>query len=314
MSTFNLVRTIMTYTFSVISIIGLITNSITFVIFSRKKFKNTIFSTYFRAFLLFQCLNLIMPVNKMLEFNLNLYFSKISNLTCKLRYFYSFPNYAITAWFLVAISFDRYLSIAFPSKYQFRKSKLFQILTSLVIICYNYCFYIPCWFYYIKETRKNESNETKINLKCISPGIWANMMDLFQSILMPFLIMIFFTSLTIKTIYRSRQIVINSTGLRSKDIKFAVSSITINVLFLIFNLPNFIITLIYDYSDFFVNLNNLFIVLQSFCLFVFYINLSSTFFINLAVNSLFRKEIETILFDCKKANKSKSTTVKTTSV
>ena len=90
MSALILIRTIIAYSYPLITVIGLITNSITFVIFSRKKFKNTIFSTYFCFLLVFQTLNLITPLNKLLEWNFDFYFSRLSNFTCKLRFWFAY--------------------------------------------------------------------------------------------------------------------------------------------------------------------------------------------------------------------------------
>ena len=112
-----LIKEIIVYSFPVITLIGLITNTTSFVIFSRKKFQNTIFSTYFRFFITFQNLNLILPINKILEFNFNIYFSRISNFTCKLRIAFLYVNFAIAAWFLVIISIDRFLAISLPAKF-----------------------------------------------------------------------------------------------------------------------------------------------------------------------------------------------------
>ena len=127
------IKAIIVYSFPIITLIGLITNTITLAIFSRKRFQNTIFSTYFRFFIAFQSLNLILPINKILEFNFNIYFSRISNFTCKLRNFYGYFNLTCSAWLLVAISLDRYLCIAYPSRFLFRKKLLFQILTNQLV-------------------------------------------------------------------------------------------------------------------------------------------------------------------------------------
>ena len=161
-----LVKTIIVYSYPVISLIGLIANSLSFVIFSRKRFQNTIFSTYFRFYLVYETINLILPINKMFELNFGLYFSSLSNIFCKLRQVIGYSGYAIAAWFLVVVSLDRFLSIAFPSKFLFRKKHQFQILTSCFIIGFNYCLYIPFWFYYLKESKIFQS--LSIGLKVIN--------------------------------------------------------------------------------------------------------------------------------------------------
>ena len=149
----------------VITFIGLITNTFTLAIFSRKKFRKTIFSTYFRFYVAIQTLNLIMPINKFLEWNFDIFFSLFTDFTCKLTFYYSNTNHAIAGWLLMIISFDRYLSIVYPAKlFIFRKKSKIQISICIAIIGYHLCVYSPYWFRYLKEiqTHSNKTNETQI--------------------------------------------------------------------------------------------------------------------------------------------------------
>ena len=202
MSALIWLKSIIAYTYPAVSLFGLITNSISFVIFSRKRFQNTIFSTYFRLYLLFQTLNLILlPINKMLELNNNVYFSKISNFTCKLRFFYPNFNLANAAWLLIIISIDRYLSISHPTKFLFKKKYSFHSFVCSSIILFHIFYYVPNWFYYLKEDYKIMNNQTMINLtsiksyKCVSAGVWVEIMGLLQQIMIPFILMGLFTVL-----------------------------------------------------------------------------------------------------------------------
>jgi hypothetical protein len=297
-----LIKTITVYSYSAIAFIGLLTNSLSFYIFSRKRFKNTIFSSYFRFYLVFQTLNLIFPINKIFEMNHASFFSNISNFTCGFRFFFVYVNFAIAAWFLVIISFDRYLSICYPTKYLMRKKTIFQIVVSFILIGFNICFYIPFWFYYIKESVYISTNQTKIiSLRCSSPGIWLEFMDLFQQILIPFFFMILFSLLTAKNVIQSRKINCSTNSKTAiNDRKFAISSITINILFLIFNLPHILLKIINQYSYLYMNDLNLLRAIQSFSYFFVFLNLDSTFFINYWVNSMFKNEFYLILFKGKK--------------
>ena len=310
-----LIKTIIVFSYPIIVLIGLITNSISFMIFSRKRFQNTIFSTYYRCLIICQTMNLILPINKMFESNLNLFLSRISNFVCKLRFFYPNVNLGSSAWLLVAISFDRYLSISYPTKFMFRKQNSFQLLLSLFIICSNLGFFTTKWFYYLKETRVNvtnkANNQTYIadSFKCSSPGIWVQALDLVHLNLLPFLIMILFTSLTARHVFRSRKIIniissssSNKTSFQSNDRKFAIISISINILFLFLNLPQMVLFMINDYTNIFINLKDLYTLLDSFVYFLLYFNLITTFFINFYVNSMFKNELIAFIFNHKSNN------------
>ena len=288
MSLLLLMKKFVVYSFPAITFIGLIINPLSFIIFSRKRFKNATFSTYFRCFILFQTFSLILPINKMFEFNFKIYLDSMSNFICKLKYFYGYFNIANAAWFLVVISIDRYLSITYPVKFLWRKKRLFQILTCLFIIGFNVCLLTPTWLYYIKEI--NEPNDTNVySLFCSSHVVWVDTVEILHQVLIPFLLMILFTCLTSRFVFKSRKIT-NNTKTIKNDLKFTISSISINILFLIFNFPHFLLYMIKEYSSLFDDSINLFKILQSFSYFLLYLNLISTFFINYVVNSIFKKE------------------------
>ena len=289
-----MLKTIIVYSFPAITLYGLITNTISFIIFSRKRFRNTIFSTYHRFYLVSSTFCIVMPINKMFESNLNQYFSQLSDFTCIIRFFFAFVNYAIIAWFLVIISIDRFLGISYPSRFSFRKKLQFQILISFFIILFNLIFYIPYFFYHLKEIQVNQTNSTDLNsYECVAPGLHVVLMDLFQSTVIPSCLMIIFTIFSIRIVFKSRQSTsINS--IRSKDIKFVLGSIIINVLYILFNLPYYFVAIIKDYTNLFDNLIDLYKMLDSFTYFLFYVFLGFSFFVNYFVNSMFRKELEII--------------------
>jgi hypothetical protein len=280
-------KNIVIYSFPAITFIGLITNSLSFIIFSCKRFQKTIFSTYFRLYLVFVSISLILSINKMLESNFNIYLSKISDIACKLRVFFSYVNYPIAAWLLVVISLDRYLTIAFPVKFSFHKRFQFQMLICCFIVGFNFCIFIPYLFNYLQ---KIESNGT-IQIKCTTLNIWVELIDYLESTLIPFCLMIIFTSLTIKTVFDAR----NSTSIKPKDMKFAVSSIIFNIIFLFFNSPVLLLSLMKNYTHLFVNLSDLYEFLNSLSLFFLYLNTTLTFFVNYFINSIFKKEFELML-------------------
>ena len=121
--------------------------------------------------------------------------------------------------------------------------------------------------------------------------------------------MFLFTLLSIRTIFNSRKAASNNSSItKSRDMKFAVSSITINILFLLFSSPLFTLFLINDYSNLFENQSDLYKLIQALFYFLSYFNSTSNFFASYYSNSLFKKEFETLI--CRK-NKYTSTSLKT---
>ena len=288
-------KTIIFYSYPLITIIGLITNPLSIFIFTRTKLNKTTFSVYFRFFLLFQCLDLILPIYKMFQYNLNIDFSIWSNFLCKLRFYYSRVNLATPAWFLAIISFEQFMSIVYPTKLLIRKKLKFQLLSSLLIIIMNLLFFTPTLiFCYVKYEKINETNETK---ECVFDGSWFDIVDLIYAILIPCILMSIFTSITIATVFKSRQTTTRPPGinkLKSKDIRFAITSISNIFLYLIFNIPYFIFIIIRKNTDLFEKLNILDLFLHSLFILLIYLSLISSFFINYIVNSIFRNEIKAL--------------------
>jgi hypothetical protein len=235
-----------------------------------------------------------MPVDKILEFNFGLYFNRISNLTCKLRHFYASLNYSECSWLLVVVSFDRFLSISYPTRFLFRKKMTFQILTCLFTIGFNVSFYTSSWFYHLNETitTSQPNNQTKFIIECKSSGFWFDIKKMLHQILIPFFIMTTLSLLTISKLYRSRKIQPfksnnhnnsnnnSSSKTIGNDRKFTITSIAISLLFLLFNFPYFLFYMINQYSNLFVNLNDLFKFIEGLTFFLLYINLGFTFYVS----------------------------------
>jgi hypothetical protein len=301
----NISKTIFVYTYPVISIIGLITNSLAFVIFSRKKFHNTIFFIYFRFILLFDIFSMMIPINKFFESNFNIYFRDFNQSLCKFRYYYIYVVYPISGWGLVVVSIDRFVSIAHPNRFLIRKKILFQIVICCSIFTFNLIYYIPMLFYFLKETKNfnNQTNKTTISYKCTNqnyPTDWFNIMN---TTLMPFIFMFLFTILTLRFLFNARNKSFQTTksynkSIRQKDVKFAVTSVTLNIIFLILNLPYGIYSLLAFYIQDSIDKDaqNL---LYAIIYVPFYINLTTVFFINIKVNSMFRNEFKILILSKK---------------
>ena len=163
------------YLYSFVFTIGISGNILAFVVFSRRTFRCTIFSTYYRFMIAADSSNL---VNKILTnyvpFMLNI--SEYRNVLLKFNWsclFIEFINYlfpAISAWFLVSISIDRFINICKPAKLLIRKHLSFQIKVSLIIIAISSVYYIiPFYLHtYHIETKSfdKNTNTSVLNNNC----------------------------------------------------------------------------------------------------------------------------------------------------
>ncbi len=82
---FDKSTSLIVYIYPLVSLIGLVGNIVAFQVFSRKKFANTVFATYFRFLTITDTISLLLPLNKFLELNMNIRVQEISMISCKLK-------------------------------------------------------------------------------------------------------------------------------------------------------------------------------------------------------------------------------------
>lgn len=268
----------------IIKFIGLIGNLLAFLVFSCKNFQNTIFYTYYR----FVCIidSLFLTLGLFQQFYSNVFV--FSSFYCKIIFFLNYFPPSLSIWTMVIISIDRMCSIAFSSRFQYRKKTINQIIIIIGMIVFNLIYWSPILFVFNIDNHHNRTNQTqKLVCRPVSPAIIY--LDLVNTTIIPVTLMIASTIITLKELFKSRKKSNQSTSLNKKDIKFAIISVLLIILFIIFNLP---ITLVNLINRIFLTsfLNEISAVAYSVASWLFYINYAHLFYINLFVNALFQKE------------------------
>ena len=286
---------IVLFSYPVFVSIGLILNCLAFIIFSRKKFHNTVFWIYFRFLLISDSLSFFLPINSFLELAFEIRIKNFSNFLCKFRMYWVYSVYPISGWTLALVSIDRFLSISFPNRFLFRKKVFVQIIACILIMAFNFIYFAPATFYYLIEFKElnNITNETDVYKRCKNPGIPIDLMDLIGTTLIPFLIMILFTIITLISLFRMRKNTLQMNTIRSKDKRFAIVTITVNFLFFALNIPY---GLYQNLTEYFEENEYTDLILYIFLLFLC-LNSGTTFFINFIVNKMFRNELK-IFINC----------------
>lgn len=140
----------------------------------------------------------------------------------------------------------------------------------------------------------NSSNQTIVIRICMLENLphykAVNILYLVQSTFVPFAIMLTTTLITVRVLFLSRSRVQfnNSREMsqrRRRDIKFAVNSVALNVLFFIFLTP---ITLVYLIP---IPDPDLYLLVYLTFVNIYFLNFSVPFFIYLVFNSIFRREL-----------------------
>jgi hypothetical protein len=308
MNIYDIIYNIFLILYMIIFILGLIGNVLAFLVFSRKKFKNTLFSIYFRVLNIADIYTILFALVDFLKYKVGFEIEKISIFFCKTTFYSLFAVAPISGHILVVIGIDRFIQTRCPNRFSNRNKKNVQLCICFFIILYNILYYTPMIIFHEYELiAKNDSNNSsQESYVCYlnDDGI-SYWMDFFNSTVFPFALMIIFTSITIKIIFDSRvklaatrrtrnrtSSIIQTNKIKVKDIKFAITCITLNVCFLILNFPVVTYSLLSVYISFNQDLDDFIYVITEF---FFYVNAGLLFYINILLNSIFKNEFYKML-------------------
>lgn len=229
---------------------------------------------------------------------LDINISIISNIGCKLIAYYGYVVSSMSPMLLLYITIERFISIRYPSKKLFLRKQRTQLGYLVLLIIFNLLIYSWVPLKYSLIDKRNTTNKliqnynVNNNLECVLEDLSPFLVWIIGGKLIPNLMMITFTSLLIHTIFKSRRRVIanytfNQNETYRKDLKFALTSLLLNLFFILLNLP----------VSFIYNLELSQPVLFLFFLYVYFLSFSLHFYFILFSNSLVRKEFLAI-FNC----------------
>ena len=292
----ELIITVLVFILPVVLIMGSIGNVFSFIIFSRDKFRKTSFSLYFRVLAFSDSFTLLYIINDIPNVLYGQDLQNKSYFWCKTFRYWLYSIAPVSGWLLVVISLDRMLSIIRPNKFLFLKKKQTQATICCVNLAFNLIFYIPLIVYkdYQAQENLNSSNSTEIIFKCVNleEEKIVDWLDLFNSTILPFLIMAISTSVTVTKLFKSRSKTTAeakpNTKLKQRDTKFAITSVALNLFFFVFNLP---VCVLYLLADFIYIEDVDYVLIFCVTLITYYLNFGVVFYVNLVTNSMFRSEL-----------------------
>lgn len=280
----------------VLLLIGLFGNTVGFIVFSRRSLTKFPARNIYRTLAVMDSFYLLHIILQYLLYFNGLSIRLISDFSCKVVRYLNYSLAPISAWLLVYLSIHKFICIRFREF----NSRL-QSLIIFMIILYNLVYYLPILLIVglVHQTDSidtemnttsfnNDTNETiryECNYSVVNQENIYSWMDLLNLTILPFSLMIVFATLLIITIFQSRLRILRMSAIQdrnrlNKDIKFAVTSILLNFIFIILNLPiciaNVFFEVFYSYYDAFLS--------------IYYISYCINFYILFFFNSIFRKE------------------------
>ena len=275
----------MNTTTAVVVAISLLGNLLSIIIFSRKTFRNNSISTYCIALSLNEFLSLFKFITNISVVAFNVAPADQSDAFCRFYYYIFLIYAAVQPGIMVAFSVDKLLSMR-TSGIPLLKKKWFQWSVVAGIVLFNMLLYIvqPILI------KRREIAPGRFFCDQNAIGFLPTLMIVMtlDSCIIPFILMIASSILTIRVLVKSRNSVAKNGNVskdrKSRDRKYAVSSVAFNIMFLVFKSPvmvYYIFFSFYNYYDvYFFNI----------AVFFAYLNPTAFFFIHLVTNSLFRRE------------------------
>lgn len=294
--------------------LGLIGNALSFAVFSRQAFRKSSINIYCRALAIFDSFiasNLIFQIG-----TVYLDDSWLSNqdIACKLNYYITLSMSPVSGWILVFFSIDQLINVTTVTRCQFANKRVFQFATIGVIFFAHVLMYISVP---IQLTVANVSlpdlNQTTLvcTIASLPNPLVGELFYMIEANILPFCFMMLITVLILRRLQASTlnlQKTLsninnqpNTTSQvqfferkKSKQRKFAVHCVFMNLLFVLLTLPVMLSFLFptmrvqLDENSDMINDND--IILGRIMSIFFFINYSTHFLMHFVVNSLFRRE------------------------
>lgn len=267
----------------VVILIGIVGNILAFMVFSRKKFRKNSISVYCRALAIFDSFIVYIAVVLFYFVFYKRFLARQSDSMCKLYFYVTLAFSSIPGWILIAFSVDKILNLRAVSNTMKRPIIHYSIIVAIVLINLLLYIEVPIFITLVPVD--------VYGMVCDTKYLWfsdvLNMIFLIEGSVLPFVILCISSLYTVKLLRDSRKqvaTICRSVDKRKKhEIKFAITSIAFNILFIVLKMPLLICSIIgYLVVNYFV---------LQFAYLFFLTNYSIGFFIHYASNSLFRSEL-----------------------
>jgi hypothetical protein len=278
-----------TYTLNTISAItigiGFIGHIVSIIVFLRKPFRKNSISTYCIALAIVECLALLRFAQNiaLIAFNINS-LSDLSDELCKLFPYFITLLSSIQPFIMVVFSIDKLLSMRTRS-FPILKKKWFQWSLVAASVIFNAAIYI--YFPILLKRREIAPGRYLCDVSAMSVFTIFMTEVLLETFILPFMILIITSVLTTRQLYKSRHLIERvgnvSKDRKSRDAKYAITSVTLNIMFIVLKLP---FLFFYFLNAYFLYYSVYFLTIAAY---LFYLYASLGFFVHLATNTIFRQ-------------------------
>jgi hypothetical protein len=267
---------------------GLIGNLIGFKVMQRPKMLEIGPRNMYKYLFIIDTIYLVQIIVTNLQLSYNIDITLLSNSACKLWNYLTYSLDAQSVMLLVYISIDRYVSIKVPALRYFLRKRNNQLIYFIFIFMLNLLYYLPVAYDYTLTTT-NDTSYNNVSVCDFNSEYSQNLisfMDFVNLIIIPsFLIVLFSILLGIEVIKSKNRILSNfkteENKFYFKNIRLAISSIFLNIIYVLLVTPLSIFYFIPNYNE---------IEGFVFSYYLLYSAYSINFYMILISDSMFRKE------------------------
>ncbi len=213
-----------------------------------------------------------------------------SKYACKLYWYLSLCVFPIPRYILIYISFEKIISIKYPTRTHFLRTTETQIIYFLILISFNSVYNLTSLFVLnLIEITNSTTTTTTTSLKivCYTNNYHlfqiTDWMDIVNRVILPTVLMILTSIIFLNSIWNLNQRIAQNFGTNQnikKQINRIVSLLILNVCYISFSLPISIVAFYFQPKD-----------IQFLASYYFsFLFGSVNFYVILFTNSLFRKE------------------------
>lgn len=263
MSSTETLQLFLQYWYLSIGIVGLASNILMFIVFNGRVLRKNSVSIYFRAIAISDIAMNLIFLKYFHSYASKSKFENASVFMCKTTVYVISALSPIPAWFLVTASFNRFITIVFPMKFALLKKAQFAWIQITFIAIFNMAIYSFLLVYanLFKDSSNTSSNVTNQNTTAWNETLaycdvdkdstrLFLILDFFNTTVAPFTILLASTVATligVQLVHKRAQKYMGSSSKsnnhrhQARDRKFAVTMIILNIIFLVFKIPNFLV-------------------------------------------------------------------------
>ena len=233
--------------------LGIIGNTFGFLILFKKKLLQIGPRFIFQALFLTDSIYLVQILQPYLAYSYNKDLSLVSPFVCASYWYFNYLLSSISPWLLSYISVERYISIRYSKWKLILRNITNQWIFFIIIVTFNFVYYSEVIFLSgFQSTNNSNTSSSQCVFNSIEAQAIISYMDLAHRVIIPFILMVISSILLIESI---RKVRLPISGSRrqdrrlKKDIRFAITSILLDCIYLVLSLPISIYIFTPDYFN-----------------------------------------------------------------